>query len=214
MTATTMLDTLRFAPEREKLKALMERFRLEPLISNAERNGGLRSLRDGVLGTELKLSPAISPRIFSLLTKVRSELHYYHPIDLFVRADASINAFAIHSLERSPHIISLTSSLVEKMNDSELRFVLGHEIGHIHFQHYRALLIDGALGKDEQGRSRIPNLLRRKLDIWQQLAELSADRCGFAAVKGNMAPIVSASFKVSSGLGPEFLNFDISAFLQ
>jgi hypothetical protein len=211
---TTMLDTMRFAPEREKLEGIIQRFGLEPLLAHFEHEGGLRSFRDYVLGSQLKLSPGIAPRIFSLLNEVRSSLHYDQPFDLFVEADHNINAFALYSLDHAPHIISLTSSLVERMNDEELRFVLGHEIGHIHFQHYRARLVSQAVGQDEKGESRVPNLLKRRMDIWNRLSELSADRCGFAAVRGKMAPIVSAFFKISSGLGPEFLNFDVSAFLE
>jgi hypothetical protein len=167
-----------------------------------------------MLGSLLKLSPTIAPRMFSLLNEVRSRLYYEQPIDLFVGASHNINAFAIYSLDHNPHIISLTSSLVERMNDEELRFVLGHEIGHIHFSHYRARLVEQVVGNNDKGESRMPNLLKRRMEIWNRLCELSADRCGFAAVNGNMAPIVSAFFKTSSGLGPEFLNFDVSAFLH
>jgi tellurite resistance protein len=208
------LDVMRFAPEQEKLAGIMQRFGLEPLLAHFESEGGLGSLRDYVLGSQLKLSPTIAPRIFPLLNDVRSRLQYDQPIDLFVGAEQNINACAIYSLDNSPHIISLTSSLVEKMNDEELRFVLGHEIGHIHFAHYRARLVAQAVGQNEKGESRMPNLLKRRMEIWNRLCELSADRCGFAAVNGKMAPIVSAFFKSSSGLGPEFLNFDVSAFLQ
>jgi hypothetical protein len=207
------LDLMRFAPEQEKLEGMMRRFGLEPLLAHFEREGGLRSVRDYVLGSQLKLSPSIAPRIFNLLNEVRSPLQYDQPIDLFVEADQKINACAMYSLDHNPHIISLTNSLVERMNDEELRFVLGHEIGHIHFQHYRARLVAQVVGQNEKGESRMPNLLRRRMDIWNRLCELSADRCGFAAVGGKMTPIVSAFFKAASGLGPEFLNFDVSAFL-
>lgn len=211
---TTMLETMRFAPEQEKLEGIMQRFGLEPLLAHFEREGGLGSLRDYVLGSQLKLSPSIAPRMFALLGDVRSRLHYDQPIDLFVGASENINACAIYSLDNTPHIITLTSSLVERMNDEELRFVLGHEIGHIHFHHYRARLVEHAVGQNEKGESRMPSLLKRRMEIWNRLCELSADRCGFAAVDGRMAPIVSAFFKTASGLGPEHLKFDVSAFLH
>src|SRR6476646_6576466 len=98
-----------------------------------------------------------------------------------------------------------------KMTDSELAFVLGHEIGHIHFQHYRAKLVDSAIGSNEQGKSRMPSLLQRRLQSWNRLAELSADRAGFAAAHDGLESIVSAFFKLATALGPEHLQFDISA---
>ncbi len=176
---TMMLEKMRFAPEQEKIEGIMRKFGLEPLLIHFEREGGLGSLRDYVLGSQLKLSPSIAPRIFSLLREVRSPLQYEQPIDLFVGTSHNINAFAMYSLNHTPHIISLTSSLVERMNDEELRFVLGHEIGHLHFQHYRARLVEHAVGENEKGESRMPSLLKRRMEIWNRLCELSADRCGF-----------------------------------
>lgn len=99
----------------------MQRYGLERLIAHFEREGGLRPVRDYILGTQLKLSPEIAPRIFHLLGEVRTRLHYQAPIDLFVGADHDINAVAVYSLDQTPHIISLTSGLVEIMNDAELR---------------------------------------------------------------------------------------------
>jgi uncharacterized tellurite resistance protein B-like protein len=209
------LDKIRFAPEQAALKATMDRFNLEPIISNFEQTGGLRSARDLVLGTDLQLSEVMSPRLFTLLNGVRSTLNFDEAVDLFVHADASINAFAIYSHGGLPHMIILTSRLIERMTDPELTFVLGHEIGHVHFRHYRARLVEQAIGSNAEGRSRMPSLLQRRLQTWNRLAELSADRAGFAAAAHDgLGPIVSAFFKIASGLGPEHLQFDISAFLN
>ena len=62
--------------------------------------------------------------------------------------------------------------------------------------------------------SRLPPLLERRLETWDRLAELSADRAGYAAVEGNLNAIVSAFFKMASGLGPAHLRYDIDAFLS
>ena len=209
-----VLDAMRFAPEHNTLDEMMQRFGLEPILSNFEQSGGLSSMRDVVLGSNLKLSKMLSPRVFNLLADVRQRLDYQEPVDVFVSADASINAAAIYSLDETPHMIVLTSSLLERVNDDELRFVLGHEIGHIHFRHYRLRLLPHAVGKDSDGDSKMPGLLRRKMDLWNRLAELSADRAGFAAAGGNLEAVVSVFFKIASGLGPEQLRFDIEAFLQ
>lgn len=104
--------------------------------------------------------------------------------------------------------------MLERTDDRELRFVLGHEIGHLCFDHYRMRLVPHAAGTDEDGDPKLPPLLVRKLDRWNHLAELSADRAGFAAAHGDMEAIVSVFFKIASGLGPEHLRFDISAFLE
>ena len=209
------LDKIRLAPEQMELKAAMDRFNLGPVISNFEQTGGLRIVRDAVFATDLQISEVMSPRLFSLLDGVRSRLKFEEPIDLFVHADASINASAIYSHDELPHMIILTSSLIERMADAEIAFVFGHEVGHIQFQHYRAKFIERAIGSHESGKSRMPPSLQRRMQIWNRLADLSADRVGFAAAAdGALGSIVSAFFKMASGLGPEHMQFDIAAFLN
>src|SRR5690349_3449718 len=198
-----------------ELKAAMDRFNLGPVIWNFEQTGGLQSVRDAVFATDLQISEVMSPRLFGLLRAVRSRLKFEEPIDLFVHADASINASAIYSHDELPHMIILTSSLVERMTDVEIAFVLGHEIGHIHFQHYPAKLVERTTGFPESGKSRMPPSVQRRLQIWNRLADLSADRVGFAVGEDDaLGSIVSAFFKMASGLGPEHVQFDIAAFLN
>ena len=72
----------------------MERFGLEPIISHYEQSGGLRSIRDVVLGTQVKLSRVMSPRLSALLDEAQTAVQWKPPVDLFVAAEASINAFA------------------------------------------------------------------------------------------------------------------------
>ena len=210
----TVLNQMRFAPEQQKIEGLVETFELEPILSHYEREGGVKSIRDSILSNQLKLTRTMAPRLFAALDGVCRALQYEAPVDLFVAEDSNINAFAAYALDNTPHIIVLTSQLIERMTDAEIRFVLGHELGHLQFKHYRMRLIPGAFGKDKDGDSKVPSLLGRRLEIWQRLAEISADRAGFVAAEGRLDSVVSVFFKIASGLGPEHLQFDISAFLQ
>ncbi len=209
-----LLSHIRFRPEETLLDTLFDRFGLHEILGHFIESGGVGPHYELVLSTQLRLTPLLAPRLVPLMAEVREFLHFEEPVDLFVQPDAEINAFALHSVhEGDPHAISLTSGLVKAMSDDELRFVLGHELGHLAYRHYRARLLDVAVGEDASGDSRLPALLRRRLGSWDRLAELSADRAGFAAAKGQLEPIVSAFFKMASGLGPEHLRFDINAFL-
>lgn len=210
-----LLARIRFRPEEQLLDTLFNRFGLDEVLQHFIDSGGAGPHYEVVLSTQLRLTPLLAPRLVPLMAEVRERLEFQEPIDLFVEPDAEINAFALHSVhEGDPHAISLTSGLVQAMSDDELRFVLGHELGHLAYRHYRARLLDFAVGEDASGDSRLPALLRRRLGSWDRLAELSADRSGFAAAHGRLEPIVSAFFKMASGLGPEHLRFDIQAFLH
>jgi hypothetical protein len=207
------LSAIRFSPERELLELLFDRFGLESILSHYEESGQAAPYYEFIMGSQLKLTPLLAPRLLTLLTEVREALTFDEPIDLFVQPSADINAFSMHSLKDKPHVVSLNSGLIERMSDDEIRFVLGHEIGHLSYRHYRARLVGPALGEDEQGISRVPPLLHRRLESWDRQAELSADRAGFTAAGGDIQTIIPAFFKMTSGLGPEHLRFDATAFL-
>jgi uncharacterized tellurite resistance protein B-like protein len=209
------LDALRFGPERDLIDSLSERFGLDVLIDHFIESGSVRSSYDAVLASQLRLTRLLAPRLLGLLDDVCGRLAFTEPLELFVAQDASVNAGAMHRLTPTePHVLTLTSALVERMSDDELRFVLGHEIGHLTYRHYRARLAVPAFGEDDQGQSKAPPLLVRRLESWDRMAELSADRAGLLVADGRLDVAVSAFFKIQSGLGPEHLRFDVSAFLD
>jgi hypothetical protein len=209
----SLLDHLRYPREEQLLALLFDRFGLDALVDHHLESGEANPWREVLLGSQLRLTPLLSPRLFGLLGEVVAILGFEEPVDLFVAPSAEINAFSIHGFGGHPHAISLHSGLIERMDDDELRFVLGHEVGHLAWRHYRARMVPLALGEEEDGTSRVPPLLARRLESWDRLAELSADRAGFAAAGGDLDHIVRCFFKLVSGLGPEHLRIDISAFL-
>jgi len=86
------------------------------------------------------------------------------------------------------HFIMLTSTLVERSNDEELAFLIGHECGHIHCRHLSYLALARALVDwtsnlaSLSGLSLIVQPLRMMLQVplatWQRKAELTCDRAG------------------------------------
>jgi len=206
-------EELRFKPEHQLIDELFDRFGIEDLIRHYEKEQAGPHY-EYVMSSQLQLTPLLAPRLCGLLDQVCEGLDFAEPLELYVASDPNVNAFALHSLgEDQPHVLSVTSGLVERTSDDELRFVLGHELGHLAFRHYRAMLVHAAVGEDERGNSRMPSLLKARLSTWARLGELSADRVGFAAVGGDLDAAVSTFFKLASGLGPEHLKFDIAAFI-
>lgn len=210
-----ILDPIRLPAERTLIDSLFERFGLDVLIDHFVGKGGAVELHDVVLATQLRLTPLIAPRLTGLLTQVATALQFDEPIDMFVAQEATFNAGAVHATSPGrPHLLTLTSGLVERMTDDEIRFVLGHEVGHLAYRHYRARLVPAAFGDSEGGTPKVPALLARRLESWDRLAELSADRAALTVVGGALDVAVRVFFKLQSGLGPEQLRFDVGAFLD
>lgn len=215
MTPTPRLDSIRFAPERALIDLLFERYGLEDVLRRYLDSGEAAPYYELMVSSQVRLTPILSPRLTGLLDEVRATLGVDAPTELFVEPSAEINAFALHGLSPDkPHVVSVTAGLVERMTDPEIRFVLGHEVGHLYFRHYRSRLVQVALAGEQEDETKVPPLLARRLETWDRLAELSADRAGFTAVGGDLGAIVSSFFKMASGLGPEHLRFDLHAFLQ
>ena len=211
----------RFAPEAALLDELMQNYGLGSIIDHLSDKEQVGAYHQVVLAQQLRLTPVLAPRVFGLLAEVCAALSFDEQINIFVHPDAQINAFALHRIDdQSPHMISLTSEMVKSMTDDELRFALGHEVGHLAHRHYRVMMVQHMMAlrarseaQQQQDEQPMPQLLERRLLKWQRLAELTADRAGFAACGEQLPVAVSAFFKMSSGLGPEHLNFAVDSFL-
>lgn len=215
-----LFSRVRFGPERRLLDELLTRYGLEDLIRHlidAERVAPLHQL---IMAQQLRLAPLLAPRLFEILDGLRARLGFEEPVDVYVHPGPEINAMALARLnDESPHVITLTSSMLTGMSDDELRFALGHELGHLGLRHtnvaiaYQLLAADDEEEPGQPRRKARPQMLERRLDKWSRLAEFSADRIGLLACDGRLDVAVSAFFKMASGLGPEHLRFDLSAFL-
>lgn len=165
-----------------------------------------RQRRRALLGAAVRLGPALAPRIVESVTLCRQRLGIEQSVEVFVLRDPQLNAFC-YGEERGRVLVVLTSALIEAMDEEELRFVIGHELGHHMFGHFEipvALLLDGRMGGDAR------NTLR--LFSWQRYAEISADRAGLLCA-GSFQPVATAFFKIASGLSSKHINFDVDAYL-
>lgn len=209
---TSIMPSLRFIPENQEFDTIIERFRLEPIIVSYNKGEDYIRMREAFLSGNLKLSPVISPRLFSLLDEVREVLGFESPVDMFVESSMLIRALTAKSSGESPSAIVVSSGLIESATDNELRFVMGHELAALEFDYHKLRLMEYAAGVDDDGDSMLHPLIGRKITIWKRMAHLSADRAGYLAAKGDMKAIISIIFKSLSGLDPALLQFNTSEF--
>lgn len=212
---------IRFRPESDLIDELSAHYGLDDLTNHLIESGKVLPIHQLVMAQQLRLTPVMAPRLFAILDELRELLDFHDPMDLYVYPEYTINAFALHRLaDDKPHIVSITSEMVKSMQDNELRFALAHEIGHLALRHYRALIAHQILSSDESERNdverkgQLPRSLEIRIGKWQRLSEFSADRVGLHGCGGDLRVAISSFFKISSGLGPEQLNFNYNAFLE
>lgn len=200
---------------REDLRAkgdvdLFERLAATPEVRAAIAERAQRDAlgaRRQLLGTALRLTPSMAPELLGTVEHCRAVLEVAQRVETYVYPSADFNAAAVHS-EGELLFIMLSSSLLEAFEPDELRFVIGHELGHHVFAHHAiptALLLGGAQPPAAG--------LALELYAWQRYAEISSDRAGLACA-GQLAPVASGLFKLASGLRGGRVKIDIEAFLE
>lgn len=166
--------------------------------------------RSNMEGHCLKVQPDLLPDFYALCQEVKERLNFTEPVDFYITGDASVNAFSLAAEDKGePHIVNVNSALFDLMTQDELRFVIGHELGHlINKDTALSRLINFVFPPN----SSAPVSLQYKIRLHAQLAELVADRYGYMAT-GSMDVCVTAFFKMASGLDLAKMNVSLDALI-
>jgi len=175
-----------------------------------ERHGGYGYFgRRSLLTGALRLTRSMAPEIAETLAHCRDVLGYERKVEVYVRADAEFQASAMRC-DGSPDIITVSSRVLEVFAPDELRFVIGHELGHLVFDHFRIPMPAVAKIEDMAG----PMVTRRnalRLYLWARAAEHSADRAGLVCA-GDPEAAARGFFKLASGLSSSRVTADLDAY--
>ncbi len=145
------------------------------------------------------VSPLVTPIIHKSLEKVINRLQIpATSIKAFVYASPDIQA-ECHAGNDVDCIIRLSSGLIDILENKEIEFVIGHEIGHFIYGHGLALASS--------------NTESLEFSIQRRAQEISADRIGLLASE-SLDNSIRAMMKTMSGLTTKYLKFNIGAFLS
>lgn len=166
--------------------------------------------RSSMEGHSLKVQKDLLPDFYALCQEVKDKLQFEGKVDFYITGDSSVNAFSVAAEdENEPNIVNVNSALFDLMSQDELRFVIGHELGHLINKDTRLSRLVQFVFPPETA---VPVSLMYKIRLHSQLAELVADRYGYMAV-GKLGACVTAFFKLASGLDLAKMNVSIDALI-
>lgn len=178
---------------------------IQQLLSIKDRGSDNSGLSAYLKGNNLPLSDKVGRDLFRLCNNVQKSLGLTGlKIEYLISKSRDINAAAFFNVnygDKNPHFIILNSGLLELLEEPELAFVVGHELGHLIYEHTNLKRVVQFIYPEFD---RLPYLLRGLYELWGKLGEISADRAGLLAIK-RLEPAVMAMFKLSSGLGARHL---------
>lgn len=168
--------------------------------------GNPYSIRRRLLATSVRLSERMAPDLHRMTRDCIERLHMDTPLDLYSFASPQFNAMCFKPESGRLHVM-FSSSLLEAFNEKELKFVVGHELGHHVYRHH-----DIPIGYLLNGQEKADPRLALSLFAWSRYAEISADRAGAHCAR-DIEGVSSALFKLASGLTGKTIRFSLEDFL-
>ena len=173
-----------------------------------------RAVRLQLLGDSVKVDERQFASLHRLLVDVGTTLDVAEVPELYVTADPYYNAMTI-GIDRPTIVVN--SSLVALLDEEEMRFLLGHELGHAISGHalYRTLLLrlvglTGSVSSIPLGGLGI-RVIIAALREWSRKSELSADRAGLLACQD---PAVAYRFHMKLASGGHLDQLDTASFFE
>jgi Zn-dependent protease with chaperone function len=140
------------------------------------------------------VKPDTMPKLYHI-AQVGTQRLRPGPLKLYVAPSNTLNAYTFGLT--SPKVVVLYSSLLGLMDEDEIAFILGHEMGHVALGHtWLNSLVGGIAGIPSPWAASI--LLILAFRGWNRACEFSADRAGLL-VCGDINKAISALVKLAAG---------------
>jgi hypothetical protein len=187
------IESLRFGYESHLFKVVRAQLGPNFPTANLEKTRNLLNIRrKDLLGEAVRVTADLLPEVHKIYQTCLDMIGGGLNGDLFVRQSKEYNANV--SAHGKKFDLLIHSALLKDFEPDQLRFVFGHELGHVIFEHscfpvYEILSDPKGISPDTA------NMLFR----WTRASEISADRVGLMCC-GKLGAGVTALFQTASGL--------------
>ncbi|PWB55089.1 MAG: hypothetical protein C3F13_05045 [Anaerolineales bacterium] len=153
-----------------------------------------RQNHHALLAQSTQVTPQSAPEVIPLIQANSARLQV-EPVNVFIVPSNKLNAYTFGM--DSPKAIVLYSSLFKIMDQDEIQFILGHEMGHVRLGHtWLNTLVGGMAGIPSSTSAGI--IMELAFRWWNRACEYSADRAGVLAC-GKPAKALTALIKLEAG---------------
>jgi Zn-dependent protease with chaperone function len=200
--------------DRGALTALRELRGFDEVLKSLSGIWNERAWRMQYLGGSIRCDHRQHPRVYRIFAEAAAALDAPSLPELYVELNPRLNASCVGMAK--PFIV-VTSRAIESLDDDELRYILGHELGHLYSGHavYRTMMM--ILTRMSANVAWLPagSIVLRGVIValheWWRKAELSADRAGLLAGQDPAAALRS-HMKLAGG--GDLSEIDTAAFLE
>lgn len=157
----------------------------------------LDAFKQGYYRNSLLVSREITPQLEEVVSSVLKVFSIPRKnVEAFVFSDPAVQASCLGS-ESSAAAICISSGAVESLDNEELKFVIGHEVGHFILAHTK----------------QYTDVIQKSPEFFEcrRNQEISADRYGLVA-SGSVDSAMRAIIKTASGLTTKHLRFSVEKF--
>ncbi len=152
------------------------------------------SNHDTIVRAGLRVNASQAPQLAGLAAQCIQRLRP-DPVEIYLVKSNTLNAYTFGF--SNPKIVVLYSPLLQVMDADELKFVIGHELGHVALGHtWLNTLISGMAGVPTSFAGAI--ILTLAFRSWNRACEFSADRAGLLAC-GSLGKSISALAQLAVG---------------
>ena len=184
------------------IKVLKKLKGLDTLAKLMNQWGYEKMLYTELISNCVKVDSEQLPKIYNILKESCIKMDVEEPL-LFIEGIDSVSAY-VSGIEKPMMVIS--RGLIEQFSDEEIKFIIGHELGHIKCNHVLYSMLMGFLNDfatliSSKGLG-IATLLTTGIETalynWYRKGELSCDRAGLLVCE-DLKPAISSFMKIAGG---------------
>ena len=165
-------------------------------------------------GSNFHVTRESCPELYKQIKKDAAVLGVDDFPEIYTEWGYAVNGYTTGNKDRT--MLVLNSGAVDLLTESQLDYVVGHEMGHIKsghvLYHLMAQLISGAISFIPLGEALLTPI-HYSLLYWQRMSEFTADRAGLLTCQNKDAAI-EAIIKMSGAPQKYFNKLDKEAFLK